>query len=496
MILVDFRRVLSVVTAFLAAVLVGHCFSANIFAQESQVIQDLIRRIDEQEQELQYLRERDLQRELWEGSISQQLQTENVQFTSDVSTVDPVSLSACDTECQPGCGGPTSCWSPCFNCECPQQPAPCLECNHVSTLSPYFNLRVFGSLTGEMLYAESRPVIPSGIVLLTPDLGQKTDTFEVHGKSSSLGLMFSGPEIGSFQTGGTFLSYLYGQTFQEDQYGMYIVRAYGELKNDHMRFAIGYQGDIINPRAPGTINFNQGNGVGNMDFFRGQFRFEKYLHFSPEHQMTLQFALSDPVATSFASFDKAPANLLETNGLPNFESRIGIELGPKPKQPGASRPVEFGVSGLIGQLRRTDTPTNHIHDVWAVGMDGHVALSQRMGLNAEFFMGQAIGNYNASIFLIDNGNFDPVRASGGWGEVYVHWTPCLHSNFGYSIDDPLDSTLTTGLPTRNEQVYGNLIWDITKSLEVGFEISHWETSYTTLKDSESMVYHTRVRLKF
>ena len=390
---------------------------------------------------------------------------------------------------------PPSCTCGCYPCQCPPTPAPCIDCPHVSTLSPYFNLRVFGSLTGEVLYAEARPIIPSGIILLSPDLGQDTETAEVHAKSSSLGIAFTGPEILGLKSGGTFLTYLYGETFQADNYGLYIVRAFADLKNESMRLAMGLEGDVINPLSPGTINYNAGNGAGNLGFFRGQFRVERYFHFGDDRQLTAQFSLSDPVATSFDDFVRPPIHLLETNGWPNIEGRLAIGLGTK--QPGQSRPFEMGVSGLVGELRRTDVIGNHIYDVWAFGSDVHLAFNDFVGFNGEFFTGQAIGNYNAAIIQIDNTDFAPIRSTGGWGEIYVHWTPCLHSHFGYSIDDPLDSTLTVGLPTRNEFAFANLIWDVTKNLEVGFEVSHWETSYTApVGDNDAMVYHTRVRLKF
>ncbi len=200
---------------------------------------------------------------------------------------------------------------------------------------------------------------------------------------------------------------------------------------------------------------------------------------------------------SFADFTKVPARVLEDNGWLNLAGRVVVALGPKPRRPEELRRFELGASGLAGQLRRTDAGTRHIYDVWAFGTDMHVALTDSVGFKGEFFTGQALGNYNGAIIQIDNGNFDPILASGGWGEIYVHWTSCLHSHFGYSIDDPLDRTLTVGLPTRNEFLFANVIWDVTKSLEIGFEVSRWETTYTApVPDNDAMVYHTRVRLKF
>ena len=146
------------------------------------IVEDLVRRLDEQERELEYLRQRDKQRQAWEDSVADRLSpnTDHPVATTDsaagVKSQIPLASATlanpkCDTCCS-ACGG--------LPCKCPQSPAPCLDCPHVSTLSPYFNLRIFGSLNGEMLFSESRPFLPSGVTLLFPDFGKDTATFEVH----------------------------------------------------------------------------------------------------------------------------------------------------------------------------------------------------------------------------------------------------------------------------------------------------------------------------
>ena len=161
------------------------------------------------------------------------------------------------------------------------------------------------------------------------------------------------------------------------------------------------------------------------------------------------------------------------------------------------RTVEVGLSGVVGQLRRTTLGPPAVADVWAYGLDALVQLTDWCGFKGEFFDGQTIGTYNAAIVQNFNANRQGIRATGGWGEFYVYWNPCLHSHFGYSVDDRQDSDLTAGLPSRNEWVFGNIIWDVTKSIEVGFEVSHWETDYRApLRDNDTMVFHSRVRIKF
>lgn len=155
-------------------------------------------------------------------------------------------------------------------------------------------------------------------------------------------------------------------------------------------------------------------------------------------------------------------------------------------------------------VRRTGVERRQF-DVWAVGADAQIQLSHQCGVRGEFFMGQALGNYIGGIAQFFNPvTFDAVRSSGGWGELYMYWKPNLHSHFGAGVDDPLDSTLSEALPTLNAFAFANVIWDVTKNLEIGFELGRWDTDYTPAPslgplapgDNDAMVYRTRVQIKF
>jgi hypothetical protein len=163
------------------------------------------------------------------------------------------------------------------------------------------------------------------------------------------------------------------------------------------------------------------------------------------------------------------------------------------------RAHEVGVSGLVGELRRTGDAQipNMFGDVWAIGADARFAITDCLGVKGELYHGQTVGTYMGAIIQNFNGDREGIRSTGGWGEIYYYWMPCLHSHFGFGIDDPLDSDLTAGRPRRNQFYFGNILWDVTKSIDVGFEISRWETAYMApLHDNQAMVYDTRVRIKF
>lgn len=159
------------------------------------------------------------------------------------------------------------------------------------------------------------------------------------------------------------------------------------------------------------------------------------------------------------------------------------------------------MSGLVGQIRTTD-PANGarrvVEQVWGLGSDARWSVTPRFGFQAGGFVGQTLGSYTAGILQ----NINPVtlqglRAAGGWAEVFYYICPDrLHTHWGYGIDDPLDRDLAPGQPVRNETYFANLIWDVTKHLRFGFEVTYRKTAYTLVGNNQGVGFQTQMRLKF
>ena len=175
----------------------------------------------------------------------------------------------------------------------------------------------------------------------------------------------------------------------------------------------------------------------------------------------------------------------ETSSWPVLESRIGWKLGDRGKD---GLPIELGVSGHIGQtefdFRGVGPPPNFLppqddarYRTWSFNIDVKVPVTECWGIQGEFFTGA-----NLSPFLggIGQGVCPcyrvPIRDTGGWGEVWYKWDPQLHSHFGFGIDDTNNADALLGR-TYNSFVFANVMYDITKKFTMGFEVSHWTTSY-------------------
>ncbi len=373
----------------------------------------------------------------------------------------------------------------------------------VTTADEQFKVMIFGALVGETVYSTQRITSPGSYLFVNPFLGRDSPSIEVQGRSTSLGAMLAGPDICGLQSGGQLLVYLYGQSPFANVYGAFFAFAYGELKNEDWRFAFGLNQDLFNPLNSATLNFGYGLEAGNTGFIRGQFRVERYFKPTDEFQITVQSAIGQPVITEFATpFPGSDITLGETNGWPNFEGRVALGFGTLEQRYGAplpSRRVEVGISGVIGEIRTSSAETRVLATTAGVGCDLTANITDRFGIKGEFYKGQALGSYfGGSGQSVNLDTFQTIRSLGGWAEAWFYITPKLHTHWGAGIDDPRDGDVGINQRRQNQFVFGNLIWDPTKNLQLGFEASRYETDWNlvNIPSTHAWIYHTRVALKF
>ena len=72
----------------------------------------------------------------------------------------------------------------------------------------------------------------------------------------------------------------------------------------------------------------------------------------------------------------------------------------------------------------------------------------------------------------------------------------LHTHVGYGIDDPLDRDLAPGQPVRNDTIFTNLIWDVSKYIRVAEEFTYRKTAYTVVPNNQGFGFQTQVQFKF
>jgi hypothetical protein len=501
--------------AFLIAAILTHSgeFQAAMAQMPTDAadptVQHLLREIGALKEEVSYLRRRDAARQAWEDSGIERLPKVSTHLTAESTWLPEQSDAAnpsCDVEQVSVC--PTKpCGCCCYPCQCPLAEAPCIDCPRMSTLNPYFNVHVFGALKLDMLFNEARAVSAGTPFFLAPRpvVGASQNRFSIHARQSTLGAALTGPKFGGLQSGGLLVVMFFNDAVVVDRYGLLPLQAFGELRNDHWRFAAGLQFDVFNPGMPTVLPFSVLTASGNSgNSFRGQIRLERFLNPSEDVQWTLQAALSSPIATTID-----PAfRISEDNGWPNVEARIALGLG-QPEMVGleAKRPFEIGISGLIGQIRTTEPLVGQVvADVWGIGADFRWKFLPYLGVAGEVYSGQTLGSYGGGVLQsinVDsatpvNSTLEGIRSTGGWLETFVYWTPCVHSHVGFGIDDPLDRDVALTQRTQNSTFFANAIWDVNQTFRVGLEFAWRETEYRSplIPDNEGPGFHTQFQWAF
>ena len=351
------------------------------------------------------------------------------------------------------------------------------------------HLKIFGAVRLDVYYNSARTQGAGLPAFLVPKFvgGFSQRTIAMNARNSTIGLLFTGPDVGKFHSGGRISAVFFDNTnVFADNNGFMLTQAYGELLNDRWRFAAGLQLDVFAPNLPTVLPFSaDGAPVGNT--IKGQIRVERFVPSGSDSQWTFQAAASEPLN----SIKTPDVSLDEDNGWPNMEGRIAFGGGkPAPLGIGllTQRPVEIGVSGVVGQLRRTSfpsdpTPRRVVSDVWGINLDFRVNLAGRYGFKGEVYTGQGLGQSAGAILQsLDAVTWKAIRSTGGWIEGFIYLKPNLHSHTGILLDEPNANDITA-IPntlfgrTYNRTFYSSMLWDLNKSLRIGFEPTWRKTEY-------------------
>jgi hypothetical protein len=340
-----------------------------------------------------------------------------------------------------------------------------------------FTITPYGTLWANMAYETARSVNGDYVLYVSRPRVDDNDVFHVDPKSTRLGFDVLGPHVSFFgdaQTGGRVEVDFQGTFTTENKASVLLRHAYIEVKNDEYRLLAGQTWDVISPLYPGVLFYTVGWDGGNIGYRRAQARGERYMALSDDLLITAQGSLNVDILA-----DTLPAALTsDHSGWPVLEGRLAAALGPRGQ---GRNPIEVGVSSHIGEIILFPTPApagGLPRRTWSLNADIRVPITSRFGAQGELWTGENLatffGGIGQGINLDPAMHYNTIRSRGGWVEVWYDWSERWHSHVGYSIDDPVDSDITSGR-VYNSFIFANLTYDVTKKFMVGFELTSWRT---------------------
>lgn len=368
-----------------------------------------------------------------------------------------------------------------------------------STFTLKADARLLGFSSSRYVFNPGQPLVVSP---KNPDA-----SYDLSAQQSTVAAAFQGPKWGSW-TPGAYALFTLQDNILAEGYSFTPVVVYGELNDGRWRIAAGQNFDVFAPRDPDNLPSGKLAATGNPGSYRPQFRVERSLGGGAlGFGGAVQLAVSSPITTALPkNVDLAnlqTQEVVEDNGWPNLEARLNLGFGAASERAGGRRlrPLELGVSGVVGQLRVLDNlrPTDPLTlaadrstvNVWGAAFDGQVALGRRFGLSGELYTGQGLGEYMAGIFQSYNRvSNKPVPTAGGWGQAYVYLADNLRLNLGYGVDHAQDAGAFS--LSLNSAAFANVVWDVNPWLQLGLEGNYRFTTYDAFGDKNAWVVITEV----
>lgn len=324
----------------------------------------------------------------------------------------------------------------------------------------------------------------------SPEKGDGS-SFQIDAKSSRFGVMIDSPGIPGWSGSKTqgCLEYDFQGAFSvRSRPGFMMRKAYVAVSDKHTKLLAGQDWEVISPLFPMTLNYTASACVGNNGYRRAMLKAERRYDLTSASDVLLQFALTDNVLRDGMNV----AWISSHNGsYPVIQGRIAYTFA---KNRGRVKPISAGVSAHIGEQRfrfLNGTPETKYMKTWSLNADLDVPLTERLRVQAEWFIGENLGGTEGGILQgVDIYRRDTIRAQGGWINAQYFWTKKLQSNFCFAIDDPYNEDILGGNQgdgqsrTFNRCIFVNALYNWTDALMTGFEVSFWKTNWQRYDGTE------------
>jgi len=358
-------------------------------------------------------------------------------------------------------------------------------------------IKPYGYIKWDASYDSSRTVPGNYAKWVESEATNRNDNqFNMTANQTRLGIRINSAEKGTIQSSGLVEVDFYGNGSGENKAGVLMRHAYLKLDWPKKLFNIiaGQTWDVISPLNPSTLNYSVQWWAGNIGYRRPQIRLTKSYFLNDLVDLKFEAALARTIGNSSTSF--TPGDAGEDAGFPGVQGRVSSTFPLFGK-----KPTSIGLSGHWAkeELDRTATGNPDHFDSWSLNIDLTQPVNDWLTVQGELFTGENLSAYLGGIGQgINTARNREIGSRGGWIAAKLNPWDKWNFNIGASIDDVDNSDLAgmTGGRESNRSIFGNVIYSINKSTQVGFELSQWHTEYQDERDADSIRAQTSLIYKF
>jgi len=364
------------------------------------------------------------------------------------------------------------------------------------TLWSNLDVQFYGYLKADAAYDNSQTHTGNFVVWANNEgSNSNDDEFNLTANESRLGFKINGPQSGSLVTSGQVEFDFFGSPAAENKARIQMRHAFVTLAWPESDFSIlaGQTWDVISPLNPTTLNYTVLWDVGNIGYRRPQIRVTKEMLGTPPMRIKLQGAITRTIGRENEPLD-LDTESGEDAGFPTVQGRVGLQF---PWLPAGATVV--GVSGHYGQEEYDINPAGNDRefDSWSINLDLLQPITPWLSIKAELFNGENLGTYFGGIGQgVQVAANDEIGTTGGWCAASLGPWDQWSFNVGLGIDDPDDDDLVSGDRSRNQCIFGNAIYAVNKNMDVGVELSDWNTDYKGAGDADDVRLQASFKYKF
>lgn len=252
---------------------------------------------------------------------------------------------------------------------------------------------------------------------------------------------------------------------------IHLRRLIGAVTWQHASLMVGQEGPLVadvNPVTLAAIGIPGYSSAGNLWFWIPQIRAGYDFNIGRGPHFGVQAAVLDGMDEESNGTSFITATRVERSGRPMVEGRFRVRWG------------ETGEVGVGGHLAWIATGGDSLLQSKGVVLSGIVPLGETFDLRGEWYSGQGLSTLGGGgIGQPFNSNGEPLKDTGGWGQLNAkagtHW----EVGVGYGVDRNDGTTADEGsaaFKTKNEQYGARLQWRMTPAI-VAFEYRHLATTY-------------------
>jgi len=308
--------------------------------------------------------------------------------------------------------------------------------------------------------------------LWAKDPGNSDGMFYVTARQTRLGLAIKGISFGDFNVTGKVEVDFHASGVPENKAYNFMRHAFLTVSNGSFSVIAGQTSDIISPLYPSTLNYTVLWGAGNIGYRRPQLAFKQDIK-AGKTTFTIHAGITRTIT---GDYDGDGINDGIAAGFPTLQARIGGKFSL-----GANSSLQLGVSGHYGKSKGDIEYTSD-----SINVDFLLVIS-KFKLIAEYFSGKNLGAFLGGI--VQNVNLvtdEEINAKGFFVNAVIAASKKVQFSFGYGMDDPDDENLLTGNRSKNTSIFGNFTIALSPSVQVGLEISNWQTDYLNQEQQKTL----------